>query len=721
MYVKKNMKLFCKVWLLIFFILVSILSAQIVVLSKPEMIWSKKIDYEKKFKSSIYFDFKPTSDNGVIILGSIDTKQLLREIDIVLIKTNPIGEIIWSKTYPGKFEQGGKEVIEAKDHGFVICGFDKDQLLIIKTDSSGNMLWNKTFGKQDKTEKGISIIQTDDLGFLVLGSIYEDPTTNQYTTYIVKTDQDGTLEWTKTFGRILDGCCLIKADKEGYIFASGNSTIKISKSGKKVWTQEYKAFEFFKTPSLTLSSIAKTTDGYFLFGNAEHHGLYTSDEGDYGAYILIKTDFNGSESWQQLYDYPNVLGNYSVQLEPTNEGGTIFSDHKNFLVKTDLDGQVEWTKYINELNHTRVHQTLDAGYVVVGLDWVSNGYRAFLYYFEADYFRVNIESEYGKTTGSGYFNKDIETLFGVSPELYYLSDSKRAVFKGWISPSEKGYTGEENPVLLDIQDHVDEIADWETEYFIGFSSSTGGDVSIRSDWYKLGTKINIEAIPEPGYHFSGWRDIDSSKIISKSPELSIQINRSINLQGIFNLTFYTLSLQSQFGNTFGEGIYREGDIADFKVEPIIIDYGTGTRQVFLGWICNTTSNCDYEDNSANISMNENIMLKAMWKIQHYINTLVDNGGSINIESDWYDEGSLILIDVSVDPDYVFKGFYLSDKEEVLSIETSMPILVDEPMNIYAKLERKKKPIPGFPLSSVVIALFLIYGLFMRSHFFKKQD
>jgi len=49
----------------------------------------------------------------------------------------------------------------------------------------------------------------------------------------------------------------------------------------------------------------------------------TSDEGDYGAYVLIKTDLSGDEIWQKLYDYPDVLGNYSIESKTTIDDGLI--------------------------------------------------------------------------------------------------------------------------------------------------------------------------------------------------------------------------------------------------------------------------------------------------------------------------------------------------------------------------------------------------------------
>jgi hypothetical protein len=697
----------------VFLILLNLYSCIKIVQGKPNLIWSKKIDSEKKIISNFDFDFKPIHNNSYIALGSIDTKQVIDKTDILLIKISSTGDIIWSRTYGGNDNQIGRGIIETHDNGLAICGSDKDQLLLLKTDSDGNQLWNNTFGKTEKTEIGYSIIETKDRGFIILGGVFEDSNIQDSSVYIVKTSWNGSKEWTKTFGRIKNGYNLIEAEKDGYLFVSGNSSIKFSYNGSKLWEKEYKVFEFFKKPNLNLNSISLTKNGYFIFGRAEHHGLYTSDEGDYGAYILIKTDFNGDKIWQKLYDYPNVLGNYSIESKTTIDGGLIYSDHNNILTKTYPNGTIEWYQHLDDLNHTIVQQATDGGYIIAGLDWVRNGYWIYLYYYEPDYFRLNIESEYGETKGTGVFKKDNETWFSVSPERIYLSETQRVTFNEWKSESINGYNGEKNPVLIIITNSIRETATWETEYFINISSSNGGSFNTTSGWYTLGSKINIEAVSKSGYHFIGWKDLKTSKFINKNPYLTIYANKSMHLQGVFVETFYKLNIQSKFGQISGEGIYREKEVARFQVEPTKIEEGLVTRHIFTGWTCNTTSDCKYDNNIASVSMNRNLLMTAIWKTQYYLEATVDNGGKLNIDNGWHDEGSLIQVNVNIEPEFNFVGLYDSFNEELLTADPYMSIIIDKPMKIHAQLEQKKKPIPSFPLISFILAIILSYKVLQK--------
>jgi hypothetical protein len=73
--------------------------------------------------------------------------------DIMLVKTTPLGVMLWAKTYGGSAYDKAYSVIEHSiDQGLVIAGTaqsfgagDRDAILI-KTDSAGVSMWAKTFG-----------------------------------------------------------------------------------------------------------------------------------------------------------------------------------------------------------------------------------------------------------------------------------------------------------------------------------------------------------------------------------------------------------------------------------------------------------------------------------------------------------------------------------------------------------------------------------------------
>jgi hypothetical protein len=102
--------------------------------------------------------------------------------DIMLVKTTPLGVMLWAKTYGGSNTDYAYSVIEHSiDQGLVIAGTaqsfgagagDRDAILI-KTDTAGVSMWAKTFGgpsvgKGSGSEHSFSVVEHPN-GLVVAG------------------------------------------------------------------------------------------------------------------------------------------------------------------------------------------------------------------------------------------------------------------------------------------------------------------------------------------------------------------------------------------------------------------------------------------------------------------------------------------------------------------------------------------------------------------------
>ncbi len=98
--------------------------------------------------------------------------------DFYLIKTNSIGDIIWSRIFGGNMSDEFASMIQTNDGGYALIGYGPDYSsqnvsasgaspLLIKTDADGNMVWNKTFAGYGTFPQ--SIIQTSDEGYAIVG------------------------------------------------------------------------------------------------------------------------------------------------------------------------------------------------------------------------------------------------------------------------------------------------------------------------------------------------------------------------------------------------------------------------------------------------------------------------------------------------------------------------------------------------------------------------
>lgn len=84
----------------------------------------------------------PTNDGGFLIGGSTLTNTK-GEIDIIIIKTDAFGEVLWSRRFGDVNEEYATYVTQTSDGGYLVLGNTEfggiDTMILIKTDSEGNV------------------------------------------------------------------------------------------------------------------------------------------------------------------------------------------------------------------------------------------------------------------------------------------------------------------------------------------------------------------------------------------------------------------------------------------------------------------------------------------------------------------------------------------------------------------------------------------------------
>jgi len=129
-------------------------------------------------ENEVAWSLQQTHDDGFIMAGFTgDSTDIYG--DILLIKTNDLGELLWMRTYGGPSGETGYFVEQTRDGGYVITGttysfasgrVDRD-LWLLKTDGLGNLVWDKTFGGT-YPDTGYCVRQTSDDGYVVVGDTY---------------------------------------------------------------------------------------------------------------------------------------------------------------------------------------------------------------------------------------------------------------------------------------------------------------------------------------------------------------------------------------------------------------------------------------------------------------------------------------------------------------------------------------------------------------------
>ena len=160
-----------------------------------------------------YYVFGGTSSND----GDVGFNH--GQSDYWLFETDASGQIVWEKTYGGSNGEGALDFLRTPDKGFLLYGytFSKDgdvscnhpgeacDLWLVRTDSLGNMLWSRCYGGTNQ-EFGGKIINDHEEGYFIFaattGSVDGDITHNNgtYDLWVVKLDPDGNIVWQHTYG-----------------------------------------------------------------------------------------------------------------------------------------------------------------------------------------------------------------------------------------------------------------------------------------------------------------------------------------------------------------------------------------------------------------------------------------------------------------------------------------------------------------------------------------
>ncbi|MBI4932158.1 MAG: T9SS type A sorting domain-containing protein [Bacteroidetes bacterium] len=240
-----------------------------------------------------------TNDGGFILIGTTKSFGLINE-DIYIIKTSSNGSLEWAKTFGGTYPDYGYSVSQTNDGGFIASGetvsygIGYGDAYLIKMTSDGNLQWSKTFGESSTNDLGNSIQQTNDGGFII-GGTTSPPSSGNGDVYLIKTDSDGTLQWSKTFG----------GTKPDY--------------GK---------------------SILQANDGGFFIG-----GYTSSFGGGPHNFYLVKTISDGTLSWSKTFG--GSVDDEGFSFQKTNDGGLVITGWTNsfgvgsydlYLIKTDSNG-----------------------------------------------------------------------------------------------------------------------------------------------------------------------------------------------------------------------------------------------------------------------------------------------------------------------------------------------------------------------------------------------
>ncbi len=333
----------------------------------PAIEWEKYYDFACP-NDAIRFIVQ-TSDGGYALLAHNALSYGYPYIGTAnLLKIDQFGNVTWEKLYNYSLVVGG--LVQVSDQGYVFA----NGRYLIKVDSVGNIKWNCNITHNGY---GTSMIQTSDGGFVIAGT--EGGTHNLSPIWIVKTNSDGKLLWTKIIQSQLDSLSQIIQSKDGDFLVlgylnnaggTGLNLLKISPSGSLLWNKTYN--EGKSTP-WSDKAIVQTSDGGYILVD------------DTGVATVIKVDMNGEKKWNKTYVSTNsrtegvFTTGFLNTVILTSDGGLAFAGQAGsdelWILKTDSQGAVQWNQIYGDRDRYgyTAYSLIEAndGSLLIGGEWQS--------------------------------------------------------------------------------------------------------------------------------------------------------------------------------------------------------------------------------------------------------------------------------------------------------------------------------------------------------------
>eukprot|EP01093_Parvamoeba_rugata_P010723 TRINITY_DN2892_c0_g1_i1.p1 TRINITY_DN2892_c0_g1~~TRINITY_DN2892_c0_g1_i1.p1 ORF type:complete len:377 (-),score=111.87 TRINITY_DN2892_c0_g1_i1:23-1153(-) len=328
------------------------------------------------------------------------TDKTNESFDFWVLKYNASGDLQWQKTFGGSADERGSSIIQTQDGGYAILGFsfsnDGDlnnnsglqDYWVAKLDANGNLSWQKSFGFQG-ADSGISVIQTNDQGYLLTGILdvtasggegNTSRNTNRHAGgdyWAIKLNTTGTIEWSQYFGGNFTDTPndVIQTEDNGFIIVGSSDSddtdisnnigtydfwiVKISAVGNLVWEKSFGGTQIDEARAIT-----STNDGnYLIAGDTRSYDNDISNNKGAADLWLIKISPEGNLLWEKTiggssFDVARSIvksqNNGFILAGSSRSNDLDVSENKGqndaWILKVDNNGNLQWETTIGGSN-----------------------------------------------------------------------------------------------------------------------------------------------------------------------------------------------------------------------------------------------------------------------------------------------------------------------------------------------------------------------------------
>jgi uncharacterized delta-60 repeat protein len=261
--------------------------------SDGNILWNK--NYDSSGPLDIGMGITSDKYGNVYVTGQVFNSSNFTW-DIVTLKYNPSGNLLWQKKYDGGSSEGGFGiVVEPEDNSVYVAGtssrgINSDDIIVIKYDNNGNTVWVSTYNAGIK-DHAYSIALDKENNIYVCGYVLK----NTYDYIVIKYDRNGNKLWERIYDSgEHDNAIGIVCDSENNVYVAGQSyngtnydflVIKYNTNGNLVWVKRYDTGK----DDLGYAVAVDKYDNIYITGQSGNQTNLTSFD-----FLTIKYDKHGN-------------------------------------------------------------------------------------------------------------------------------------------------------------------------------------------------------------------------------------------------------------------------------------------------------------------------------------------------------------------------------------------------------------------------------------------
>lgn len=306
-----------------------------------EVEWSKKFSV---MDMALATQAIQTSDGGYLLTGNTAGMSNPLSSSLFLLKTDENGVMEWSETFLEKDINVGYSVYETADQDFIVAGYTADlnmndpnlpiknsDFLTLKIDQNGEEIWRNTIDiEKDDICNSVSSCHS---GIVLSGVCNALLLSDSPDLLLVKINENGQLQMNtiieNTIGKSVEETAdhgfIIGAYEggcsAGSCLPSTATIIKTDENGTLLWKKSYQGIE-----QAVCNEGCITSDGGYILSGA----TVSSDYEYFSQILLLKTDENGNKQWENTYCKCMPDTALSVEIDT---GGVLVENIGNIFAK----------------------------------------------------------------------------------------------------------------------------------------------------------------------------------------------------------------------------------------------------------------------------------------------------------------------------------------------------------------------------------------------------